>query len=414
MKLKNSTHTPGDLQDFVSEVFASLVRKDQRATSSYYLQGLMLEGRRKSMQPMAERLGIDHQRIQQFVSTSPWPVEPVRKALATRAIDLIHPDAWVVDDTGFVKDGHASPGVARQYSGTLGKVGNVQIGVSVHAVTDTASCPLNWRLFLPASWDETTANTEEERTLIRQRRTKALIPTEIGHRPKWELSVEMIDELKAWGVHPPVIVADAGYGDNGVFRTALTTRGIDYVVQVKGSTSVHPGDVIFAAPEYSGFGRPKKPGYRTPPVQAQELAQSLPVTQYHPVSWRQGSKAMLTSRFTAVRVCPANRNLPRNPDGTLPEVWLLVEWPSQADAPTDYWLSTLPEDTPIEQLVRLGKIRWRIEHDYRELKHGLGLDHFEGRHWLGWHHHTTLVTAAHLFVTEQRLVVTDPKARKAG
>ena len=414
MNTKTTTHTPGDLTDFVAEVFASLIRKDQRATSSYYLQGLMLEGRRKSMQPMAERLGIDHQRIQQFVSTSPWPVEPVRKALATRAIDLIHPDAWVVDDTGFVKDGHASPGVARQYSGTLGKVGNVQIGVSVHAVTDTASCPLNWRLFLPASWDETTANTEEERTLIRQRRTKALIPTEIGHRPKWELSVEMIDELKAWGVHPPVIVADAGYGDNGVFRTALTTRGIDYVVQVKGSTSVHPGDVIFAAPEYSGFGRPKKPGYRTPPVQAQELAQSLPVTQYHPVSWRQGSKAMLTSRFTAVRVCPANRNLPRNPDGTLPEVWLLVEWPSQADAPTDYWLSTLPEDTPIEQLVRLGKIRWRIEHDYRELKHGLGLDHFEGRHWLGWHHHTTLVTAAHLFVTEQRLVVTDPKARKAG
>ena len=132
--------------------------------------------------------------------------------------------------------------------------------------------------------------------------------------------------------------------------------------------------------------------YRTPPAQAQELAQSLPVTQYRPVSWRQGSKGTLTSRFTAVRVRPANRNLPRNPDGTLPACWLLIEWPSTASAPTDYWLSTLPEDTPIEQLVQLGKIRWRIEHDYRELKHGLGLDHFEGRHWLGWHHHTTLVT----------------------
>lgn len=409
-----TTHTPGDLQDFVAEIFASLVRKDQRATSSYYLQGLMLEGRRKSMQPMAQRLGIDHQRLQQFVSTSPWPVEPVRKALATKAIDLIEPDAWVIDDTGFIKDGSASPGVARQYSGTLGKVGNVQIGVSVHAVTDTASCPLDWRLFLPASWDETTTDSAEERALIRQRRIKALIPAGIGHRPKWELSVEMIDELKAWGVNPPVVVADAGYGDNGTFRTALTTRGIDYVVQVKGSTSLHPGDVVFEVPEYAGFGRPKKPGYRTPPVQAQELAQSLPIAQYHPVSWRQGSKGTITSRFTAVRVRPANRNLPRNNDGTLPTCWLLIEWPSAASAPTDYWLSTLPEDTPIEQLVRLGKIRWRIEHDYRELKHGLGLDHFEGRHWLGWHHHTTLVTATHLFVTQQRLAVTDPKAQVAG
>lgn len=413
MKLTNSTHTPGDLQDFVSEVFASLVRKDQRATSSYYLQGLMLEGRRKSMQPMAMRLGIDHQRLQQFVSTSPWPIEPVRKTLANRAIDLIQPDAWVIDDTGFIKDGSASPGGARQYSSTLGKVGNVQIGVSVHAMTDMASCPLDWRLFLPASWDETTADTEQERLLIRQRRIRAQIPADVGHRPKWELACEMIDELGNWGVSPPVVVADAGYGDNGLFRTALTTRGLDYVVQVKGLTSVHTGDVVFEVPDYAGFGRPTKPGYRTKPVQAQELAQSLSLSQYRPVSWRQGSKGTLTSRFTAVRVRPANRNLSRNDDGTLPACWLLVEWPSHAEAPTDYWLSTLPEDTPIETLVRLGKIRWRIDHDYRELKHGLGLDHFEGRHWLGWHHHITLVTAAHLFVAEQRLAVTDPKAHGA-
>lgn len=238
---------------------------------------------------------FDHQRLQQFVSTSPWPVEPVRKILATKAINLITPDAWVIDDTGFVKDGSASPGVARQYSGTLGKVGNVQIGVSVHAVTDAASCPLNWRLLLPASWDETTAVPEEERALIRQRRIKALIPAEIGHRPKWELACEMIDELHDWGVNPPVVVADAGYGDNGLFRTSLTTRGINYVVQVKGSTSVHPGDVVFDTPEYSGFGRPKKPGYRTKPIQAQGLAQSLPLAQYcqHSHLLRQDRKTTL-------------------------------------------------------------------------------------------------------------------------
>lgn len=176
-------------------------------------------------------------------SSPPHPGQSNRqdKALATRAIDLSEPDAWVVDDTGFIKDGSASPGVARQYSGTLGKVGNVQIGVSVHAVTDVASCPVNWRLFLPASWDETTTNSEEARALIRQRRAKALIPADIRPRPKWELACEMIDELKVWGVSPPVVVVDAGYGDNGAFRTALTTRGLDYVVQVKGLTSVYPG-----------------------------------------------------------------------------------------------------------------------------------------------------------------------------
>lgn len=144
-------------------------------------------------------------------------------------------------------------------------------------MTDTASCPLAWRLFLPSSWDETTANSEEER---------ALIPADVGHRPKWGLACEMIDELYDWDVSPPVIVVDAGYGGNGLFRTTLTTRGLEYVVQVKGAISVHPGDVVFDTPKYSGFGRPKKPGYQTPPVQAQELAQSLPVAQYRPVSWR--------------------------------------------------------------------------------------------------------------------------------
>lgn len=284
----------------------------------------------------------------------------------------------------------------------------------MHAVTDAASCPLDWWLFLPPSWDETTTDSEDERAQIRQRRARAQIPDTAGHRPKWELALEMIDELADWGARPPVVVADAGYGDNGFFRTALTIRGLAYITQVKTITSRHPGDAVCGMPEYSGQGRPRKPGYRNKPVRAEVLAQSLPTGQYRRVSWRQGSKGILTSRFVAVRVRPAKRNLPRNPDGTWPVVWLLVEWPSNATAPTDYWLSTLPKGTPIEQLVRLGKIRWRIEHGYRELKHGLGLDHFEGRHWLGWHHHTTLVTAAHLFVTEQRLVAIGPKVREAG
>ena len=404
-----------ELDGFVGEVFASLARKDQRAKGGWYLRGLMLEGRRKSMQPMGDRLGIDYQQLQQFVSSSPWPVEPVRRQLARKAVGLIGPEAWVVDDTGFVKDGPASPGVARQYSGTLGKVGNVQIGVTVHAVTDTASCPLDWRLFLPEAWDDTCSESNEHAELVAARRVKAQIPDTVRHRAKWELALEMIDELRAWGLVPPVMVGDAGYGEIGYFRTGLTEREIPYVVQVKSSTSLHDAQARFEIPTPTGKpGRPfTQASYQGTPVQAKTYAQALPASAFAEVSWRQGSKGIMTSRFTAARVRPANRNLPKNPDGSLPDCWLLVEWPEDATEPTDYWLSTLAEDTPIAELVRLGKIRWRIEHDYRELKHGLGLDHFEGRTWLGWHHHVTLVTAAHLFVTTQRLT-TAPKAAGAA
>ncbi|MBB5747971.1 IS701 family transposase [Micrococcus sp. TA1] len=400
----------GELESFVQDVFASLTRKDQRAKGGLYLQGLMLEGRRKSMQPMGERLGVDYQQLQQFVSSSPWPVEPVRRRLAARAVTLVQPQAWVIDDTGFPKDGPASPGVARQYSGSLGKVANCQIGVSVHAVTDAASCPLDWRLFIPESWDDVCAETNEAAEQAAARRARAQIPDAVRHRPKWELALEMLDELASWGLVPPLVCADAGYGENGAFRTSLTDRGIGYVVQVKSSTSVHDADAAFEFPAYSGRGRPPvRASYRPAPVQAKELVTGLGPEAFQEVSWRQGSRGMMTGRFTAVRVRPANRNLPRAPDGSLPACWLLAEWPAGADEPTDYWLSTLPETTPIAELVRLGKIRWRIEHDYRELKHGLGLDHFEGRTWAGWHHHTTLVTAAHLFITLQRLAA-DPKA----
>src|SRR3712207_5935936 len=183
----------GRLEEFAAEVFAPLMRRDQRDKGAAYVRGLLLDGRRKSMQPMAERLGIDHQGLQQFVSSSTWAVEPVRQRLARRAVASISPDAWVIDDTGFVKDGVASPGVARQYSGTLGKVGNCQIGVSVCAVTDTASCPLSWRLFLPAGWDDTEAATGEAAAAIRARRARAGIPDEAGHRPKWRLAIDMLD-----------------------------------------------------------------------------------------------------------------------------------------------------------------------------------------------------------------------------
>src|SRR3954469_16020175 len=222
----------GRLEEFAAEMFAPLARRDQRDKGVTYVRGLLLDGRRKSMQPMAARLGVDEQGLQQFISSSTWAVEPVRERLARRAIEVIEPAAWVVDDTGFAKDGLASPGVARQYSGTLGKVGNCQIGVSVCAVTDAASCPLSWRLFLPASWDDAGAATPEAAAMIAARRARAGIPDSTRHHAKWRLALEMLDELAGWGLTPPVVVADAGYGNNADFRAGITARGACYIVQV--------------------------------------------------------------------------------------------------------------------------------------------------------------------------------------
>jgi SRSO17 transposase len=219
-------------------------------------------------------------------------------------------------------------------------------------------------------------------------------------------------------MRPPLVVADAGYGQNADFRAGLTGRGIAYVVAVRSDTTAHPAGAVPHTPPWSGNGRKPQPRYRHPPAGVAALACSAGQGAFTQVTWRQGSRGALRSRFLALRVRPAGvkvRRLVQNAavaragswDGVLPELWLLAEWPADAKEPTNYWLSTLPADTPITELVRLAKIRWRIEHDYRELKHGLGLDHFEGRSWTGWHHHVTLATAAHAFLTEQRL---SPKA----
>ena len=404
------------LDSFVGEVFSSLGRKDRIATAGVYARGLMLDGQRKSMQPMAERLDVDHQRLQQFVTSSPWDVMPVRKVLSRKACDLITPEAWAVDDTGFVKDGDASPCVARQYSGTLGKVGNCQVAVSVHAVTDAASCPLDWRLFVPERWDDACAEDAEQARVIAARRAKAAIPEDERHRPKWEQAHECIDELLDWGrPAPPLIVADAGYGQTAEFRQGLTDRDMPYVVGVPATITVRPAEAVPETPEWTGRGRHPQPRYRTPHSTVKQLVLDTGEHQLRHLTWRHGTRtspdnpaAAMTSRFLTLRVRSASRHLTPATDGTIAAEWLIAEWPDGATEPSDYWLSTLPEHTPIEELVRLAKIRWRIEHDYRELKAALGLDHFEGRSWLGWHHHATLVTAAHLFLTTLRL--THPKS----
>ncbi len=388
----------GRLVAFAEEMLAPVARKDQRRWGECYLRGLMLDGKRKSIQPMAERLQDgDEQCLQQFLNQSPWAWEPVRGRLARRMQAELEPDAWVVDDTGFPKAGRASVGVARQYSGTLGKVANCQIGVSVNAVCDHASCPLDWRLFLPEEWDEDG-----------ERRAGAHLPPEERHRPKWRLALELLDELESWGLAAPPIIADSAYGEATEFRLGLEGRGLDYVVEVKGGTSAYAEDVVPEQPPDQGQGRPPASRYREKPSSLRQLALEAGATPLQEVAWREGSRAgKLRSRFVALRVRPANLRLRRQSESELPVRWLLCEWPAGAEEPTKYWLSNLAADTPLVELVRLAKLRWRVEHDYRELKDALGLDHFEGRSFRGWHHHVTLVSLAHAFLTLERL---DPKA----
>jgi SRSO17 transposase len=408
------------LELFAAGMLGGLARSDQRAKGELYLRGLLLDGKRKSMQPMAERLGVDHQQLQQFVTSSTWDHVEVRRRLARWADGFIEPEAYVIDDSGFPKDGSDSPGVARMYSGTLGKVGNCQIGVSVHAVTDWASAAINWALFVPNSWDDTTTSNAEEKADIQRRRARCKIPDQVRHREKWRLALDMLDEITGapdaggWGLPRRVAVADTGYGDITEFRLGLADRGLPYVVGVKGTTSAYPSDERPTAPAYAGRGRPPVPRYRDAPASLAGLAVAAGRPALRRVTWRHGSRknarnptAAMRSRFLAIRVRPANQNIPRNPDGSLPECWLIAEWPPGKPEPTDYWLSNLPADTPLRVLVRLAKIRWRIEHDYRELKDGLGLDHFEGRSYLGWHRHVTLTSLAQAFCTQLRY---DPKA----
>jgi len=382
---------------FAAEVFEPLARADQRRWGECYLRGLMLDGKRKSIQPMAERLPDgDEQALQQFVSQSPWDWRPVRQRLATQMTAAVDPDAWIVDDTGFPKYGNASVGVARQYSGTLGKVANGQVGVSIHAASDQASCPIDWRLFLPESWDADT-----------QRRRDAHLPERVRHRPKWQLTLDMLDELDGWGLRPPVVVTDAGYGESGELRLGLEARGLAYVVQVKGTTSAYPEAVQQQVAPYGGRGRPPRARYRAKRSSLAQLVLAAGPSATKTVAWREGTRGKLRSRFVALRVRPAGVKLRRAvAGGELQVRWLLAEWPADQATPVKYWLASLREEVPLVELVRLAKLRWRIEHDYRELKDGLGLDHFEGRSFGGWHHHVTLVSAAHAFVTLQRL---DPK-----
>lgn len=287
-----------------------------------------------------------------------------------------------------------------------------QSAVSLHAVTDAASVPLDWRLYLPKEW----AEADDER------RAKTGVPEQVGHRQKWRLALDMVDEARSWGLPEKVVVADAGYGQVHGFRQGLAERGLDYVVAVPGGLNAHPAGAVPEVPEQeAGTGRPPLPRYRTPARSLKDLALEQGRGALRRCVWRQGSRGSMRGRFLVMDVRLAGKSAreaalagaggSRAWDGVLPAQTLIAQWPPYEDAPTDYWLSSLPAETALRRLARLAKIRWRIEHDYRELKHGLGLDHYEGRTWRGWHHHVTLVSAAQAFLTLRRL---DPKSRTSA
>jgi SRSO17 transposase len=373
-------------------------RTDQRAKGELYVRGLLTDGQRKSMQPMAERLGVDHQQLQQFVTSSTWDYRAVRANVARWAAEMIDPAAYVIDDSGFPKDGTASPCVARQYSGTLGKTGNCQIGVSVQMVTDIASI-----------------SDSERAAVVRAKRDRAGIADGVRHREKWRLALDMLDEMiDTWGLPKLPVAADSGYGDCTLFRLGLAERGLHYVVQVDPDATAHHGDAVPVTAAYTGRGRPPRPAYPDPPVTFKHLVLAAGRGSARPVTWRHGSRrtknnptAAMRSHFLRLRIRPANRDIARSDDGALPECWLIAEWPPDADEPVKYWLSTMNTRTSLKALVRYAKLRWRVEHDYRELKTGLGIDHFEGRSFIGWHRHVTLTVLAQAFCTLLRL---DPKA----
>jgi len=400
------------LEAFGEEVLAEATnRPAQTANGGLYLRGLLEEGRRKSLEPLVNRLGseADYQSMQQFLTDSPWDPAAVVRAVAERVVSEIEVEAWVLDDTGFPKDGVDSPGVKRQYSGTLGKIGNYQIGVSLHAVGAKGTAPLGWALYLPEEWCQDA-----------ERRAKAKIPDEVTFKTKPELGVELVERASEWEIPAAPVLGDQAYGENTELRDRLDEAGSEYVLAVGPTTTVFAPETTFELPERRGKkGRPQtKPRPDREACSIGDLIRRLGTDRAQSLAFRDGPDGEpMSSRFVFIRVRAAHHWRPgagkwRSGAQAPPrEEWLIAEWPEGEEAPTDYWLSNLPADTEPERLAHFARLRWKVKLDYRQLKGELGLDHYEGRSHLGWHHHTALVTAAHGFLTLERL---RPKAPRSA
>ncbi len=385
------------------EGLASVIgHKDRVSPLRDYCTGLMLPCERKSVEPMAAmtapaRTAAQHQSLLHFIGEGGWSDEQVLAKVRELVLPGIERqgaiEAWIIDDTAFPKQGRHSVGVARQYCGQLGKQDNCQVAVSLSLANRHASLPVAYQLYLPQEWAADPV-----------RRRKAHVPKEIVFHSKPEIALEQLRWACAAGLPRGVALLDAGYGNNSELRSEITALELSYVAGILPSTTVWAPDTAPLPPKrWSGRGRRptrlrRGAGHR--PVSVKELALSLSKRSWRTIEWREGSAEPLVSRFARVRVRVAHRDDQRA--DLRPQEWLLIEWPKGETEPTKYWLSTLSADIAFDRLVDLAKLRWRIERDYQELKQEVGLGHFEGRGWRGFHHHATLCIAAYGFLISER------------
>jgi len=393
------------LDEYASEFMGDFGLIIRRYWAGVYLQGLMLDGERKSIQPLAQRVNVPGwhgdtmQALQQFVNQSPWDEQAVlrtyRRLLAASLADAA--GGIVIDDTGFAKKGRHSAGVARQYSGTLGKTDNCQVAVSLHYAAPNGDYPLALRLYLPDSWI-----SQPERMQAVRVPAATQVPCTKG-----EIALDLLDQVRGEGLAHQAVVADAGYGLSVDFRRGLEDRHEHYVVGIAGKEAVFSEPPTWVVAPDTQRGRPPTRRYvaaDTPqPVVVKQLAETLERTS---LSWRQGTKGPLHAEFAWVRVWPAHRWQHGRAADDVPDLesearWLLVEW--RIDGSIRYALSNLPAETPLVHAVELWKSRWHVEQGYQQLKEELGLDHFEGRSWPGFHHHATMCFLAYGFLALERL-----------
>jgi SRSO17 transposase len=396
---------------YLAHLSAGLAHADRHAGLRGYCTGLMLPLPRKSVEPMAARVdpmhaSARHQALHHFVSKAEWSDAEMLRRVAQWVVpkmDFSEGGWWIIDDTGFPKKGRHSVGVARQYCGMLGKQDNCQVAVSISLANCQGSLPVAWQLYLPEDW---AADFE--------RRAKAGVSQEVRFATKTQIALEQLRTLLAQGAPPHCVLADAGYGVDNAFRQALSDMGLAYAVGITSAVVVWPPGVQPLPPEpYSGMGRPPVVPRRTAalqPVSVKTLAMSLPCQAFQTVTWRKGTNAWLSGRFAAVRVCHAGGNVGKA--RLRPEQWLLIEWPDNDNEPSKYFLSTLPEDITLDELVSVAHQRWHIERDYQDLKQDFGLGHYEGRGWRGFHHHCSLSIAVYGFLMAERLVADKPQVDK--
>jgi SRSO17 transposase len=402
MDLHAAQESEARFEAYVEGLASVIGHKDREEPLRDYSRGLLTACGRKSAEPLAAvtapaQVAAKHQSLLHFVGKAPWPDAAVLAKVRELVLPVIEKhgrvEAWIVDDTGFPKKGKHSVGVARQYCGQLGKQDNCQNAVSLSIANRHASLPIGYRMYLPEEWADDG-----------ERRKKAGVPTDVTFQTKPEIALELLKQACNAGVPRGMVLADAGYGSDTKFRDEVTALGFQYAMGIgPGATVWAPGTAPLPPKEWTGRGRRptrlRRDGEHQP-VTVKALALSLPEDAWQTITWREGADEWLKSRFARLRVRPAHRDY--RLDEPRPEEWLLIEWPEDEAEPAKYWFSTLPAGTGFSELVDATKLRWRIERDYRELKQEVGLGHFEGRGWRGFHHHATLCIAAYGFLISER------------